>query len=561
MKRLSIVASSLVIFTLLISACSFTMPTITKTKPAPAGRSAPASSEPKSSAPTATLAPETSSTAVSNDLSGLDAYESTLTSVYERVNPSVVSIEMTAKVKSSIPQLDLPDNFPDIPQFSFPDNNGSEEKLQQGIGSGFVWDKEGHIVTNNHVVDNAESITVTFEDGTSLPGKVLGTDRNSDLAVVQVDKSKVDLKPVELADSNKLKVGNLVMAIGNPFGLEGSFSVGVVSALGRSLPVDEASTTGTTGSYSIPDVIQTDAPINPGNSGGVLVNSRGQVVGVTTAIESPVRANAGIGFAVPSAIIQKVVPALIQDGKYTYTYLGLAGGTLTSDLAVAMGLKETQRGILVNSINPNTPADKAGLRGSDKETQIQGQKVKVGGDVITRIDGQELKKFEDLVSYLARSTVVGQVVTLDIIRDGKEQTVKVTLEARPTAEKTAVPEESSIKGNAWLGVSLYTVSPDVVKAMKLSESTKGALIQSIEKDRPADKAGLHGGDKPVTIDNEQIMVGGDIITAINGDAVENVQDIRSKILRASPGDEVKLTILRDGSEKEITVKLEERPAQ
>ncbi len=320
MKKISVVMSSLLILTILLSACSFSIPTITKTKPASEAAQAAGGNAP-SAAPTATLVPESSAAAIPADSTGLDAYQAALTGVYERVNPSVVSIEVTARVKTQLPQLDIPNSFPELPQFSNPEDGSSQQQLQQGLGSGFVWDKEGHIVTNNHVVDGAETITVTFEDGTSLPAKVLGTDKNSDLAVIQVEKGSIELKPVELADSNKLKVGNLVMAIGNPFGLEGSFSVGVISALGRSLPVDENFGTSSNASYTIPDVIQTDAPINPGNSGGVLVNTRGQVIGVTTAIESPIRANAGVGFAVPSAIIQKVVPALIQDGKFFYTYL------------------------------------------------------------------------------------------------------------------------------------------------------------------------------------------------------------------------------------------------
>jgi S1-C subfamily serine protease len=542
---------------LLLSACSFTLPEISKTKPAPAGTAEKQNASPSTVA-TATLVPETSSAQPSTDVASLESYESTLTGVYERVNPSVVSIEVTSKVKNRVQNFDLPFDFPDLPENSLPDNNGSQEQIQQGVGSGFVWDREGYIVTNNHVVDGAENITVTFEDGTSLSAKVIGTDRNSDLAVVKVDKGVEDLKPVELADSNKLKVGNLVMAIGNPFGLEGSYSVGVVSALGRTLAVDQTSTTG---SYSIPDIIQTDATINPGNSGGVLVNSKGQVVGVTTAIESPVRASSGVGFAVPSALIQKVVPALIQEGKYSYTYLGLAGGTLTSDLAKAMGLKETQRGILVNSINPNTPADKAGLIGSTKETKINGITVKVGGDVITAIDGQELRRFEDLISYLARATVVGQKVKLDIIRDGKPMQVETTLEARPAAEKTAQTQDETIKGNAWLGVTPADITPEIAKAMELKDNTKGALIVSLEKDGPADKAGLRGGDKPLEINGETVMVGGDIITAMNGKPVESVKDLRNQILHANPGDEIKMSILRNGSEQDITVKLEERPAQ
>jgi serine protease Do len=558
MKRLSIITSSIVIAMLILSACSFTMPEISKTKPAPA-----AAAESQSAAPstpsTVAVVPETSS-AQSPAGSPLESYESMLTSVYDQVNPSVVSIDVTSTVTAQSQSFNLPFNLPNLPNNSQPNNNnGAQDQIQQGAGSGFVWDREGYIVTNNHVVEGADSITVTFADGTSLPAKVVGTDKNSDLAVVKVDKGVLDLKPVELADSNKLKVGNLVMAIGNPFGLGSSYSVGVVSALGRTLAVDQ---TATTGSYSIPDIIQTDATINPGNSGGVLVNSKGQVEGVTTAIESPVRASSGVGFAVPSAIIQKVVPALIQNGKYDYTYLGLSGGTLTSDLAKAMGLKETQRGILVNSINPNTPADKAGLVGSSKETKINGLTAKVGGDVITAIDGQELHKFEDLISYLARATVVGQKVKLDVIRDGKPMQVEATLEARPATEKTAqTAQDAPITGSAYLGVTPTDITPEIAKAMDLKDTIKGALILSLDKNGPADKAGLRGGDKPVQINGETVMVGGDIITAMNGKAVESVRDLRDQLLRANPGDEMKITILRGGSEQELTAKLVERPAQ
>ncbi|MEI8132595.1 MAG: trypsin-like peptidase domain-containing protein [Leptolinea sp.] len=557
MKKIPVFLTSMIILTIILSACSFTLPNLTDGKPVE--NAAPAVGVPvRSAAPTATLVPEGAAAPVQIDTAMIDAYQGTLTSIYEAVNPSVVSIEVASKVNMQNPQLELPFNFPNLPQNPNSPNDNSQQQFQRGLGSGFVWDKEGHIVTNNHVIDGAETIKVTFADGTSLEGKVLGTDKNSDLAVIQIDKTKIDLKPVELADSNKLKVGNLVVAIGNPFGLEGSFSVGVVSALGRSLPVES----GVGGqSYSIPDVIQTDAPINPGNSGGVLVNSRGQVVGVPTAIESPVRANAGIGFAVPSAIIQKVIPSLIQDGKFSYTFLGISGGTLTSDLAKAMGLPESQRGILVNAANPNTPADKAGLKGSNKEIDIQGQKVKIGGDVITQIDGQELHRFEDLVSYLARATVVGQQVKLDIIRDGKEMQITVTLEARPEKEKTAVPEDSSIRGNAWLGVGLQNLTPEISSEMKLDEKVSGVLVATVEKDSPADKAGLKGGDKPMDINGKLIMVGGDIITAIDGESVESGQVLRNKIIQANPGDEIKLTVLRESTEKEITVTLGERPVQ
>ena len=186
---------------------------------------------------------------------------------------------------------------------------------------------------------------------------------------------------------------------------------------------------------TIPDIIQTDAPINPGNSGGVLVDAQGQVFGVTSAIESPVRANAGIGFAIPSAIVKNVVPALIKDGKYIHTWLGISGTDLVPELATAMNLDAGQRGALVEEIMPNSPAEKAGLKGSDKQVTIEGQSAIVGGDVIVKIDSMPVVGMDDLIAYLARSTKVGQQVTVAIIRDGKEQSIDVTLAARPTAEE------------------------------------------------------------------------------------------------------------------------------
>jgi len=202
----------------------------------------------------------------------------------------------------------------------------------------------------------------------------------------------------------------LAVAIGNPFTLENTMTVGIVSALAGSclsVPAPRYKARNAL-HYTIPDIIQTDAPINPGNSGGVLVNDQGQVVGVTAAIESPVRASAGIGFAIPSNIVQKVVPELIQSGKYEHPWLGLSGTSLNPDLATAMNLKEDQRGALVIEVTPGSPADKAGLRGSDRQVEIEGESVPVGGDVVTAINGEPVHTFDDLVAYLAGSTQINQ---------------------------------------------------------------------------------------------------------------------------------------------------------
>ncbi len=342
--------------------------------------------------------------------------EAVLANLYTQVNPSVVSLEVVQQATTN-------------PSSRF---GQRQQPVERAVGSGFVWDTTGNIVTNNHVVAGATQIAVVFYDGTTVTGKVIGTDPNSDLAVVKVDAPANQLRPVQIADSTQVKVGQLAIAIGNPFGEQNTMTTGIISALGRSIPVNASVLSGA--SYSIPDVIQTDAPINPGNSGGVLLNAQGQVVGVTAAIESSSGVSAGIGFAIPSVIVQKVVPALIKNGRYDHPYLGVSGTSLTPTLAQAMSLKADRRGALVLEVVPNGPASKAGLRGGSRQTTVDGAAATVGGDVIVAMDGQTIKKFDDVIAYLARSTQVNQTVTLTILRDGKEQTLKLTLGARPNTQ-------------------------------------------------------------------------------------------------------------------------------
>ena len=379
-----------------------------------------------------------------------------LEQLYTAVNPTVVNIQVTMQAGAGqmeqIPGLpDMP-NLPGLPfqlDPNSPDGQGAPQqrcRSSAALGSGFVWDKQGHIVTNNHVVDGAEKVTVTFADGLTLEAEVVGRDPESDLAVIKVDASKADLRPITLADSTQLRVGQFAVAIGNPFGLEGSMSFGIVSALGRSLPTSSSASGMGGPSYTIPDIIQTDAPVNPGNSGGVLLDLQGNLIGVPTAIESPVRGSSGVGYAVPSIIVQKVVPELIEKGAFEHPYIGLSGGTLNTEMAKAMNLPDTTRGVLVGTVSEGSPAEKAGLQGSDKEAEIDGQQVKVGGDVITAIAGQPIKDFEDLTTYLARSGKVGQQVELSVIRDGKETTVTLTLAARPA--KPQVESASSSEPQA-----------------------------------------------------------------------------------------------------------------
>jgi serine protease Do len=381
-------------------------------------------------APTATAPAATAgSTAASGNLA---AFETTLEQIYSQVSPSVVNIEVVESGTATSSQggngrRGFGNGNP------FPFGNVPQAGPQTALGSGFVWSTDGYIVTNNHVVDGATNITVTFADGTTVTGTKVGNDPNADLAVIKVNVPASELHPVQLADSTQVKVGQLAIAIGNPFGLQGTMTEGIISGLERTLPVGSGTGNSLTGAtYSIPDIIQTDASINPGNSGGVLVDDQGRVVGVTSAIESPVQSNAGVGFVIPSAIVQKVVPSLIKRGHYDHPWLGVVGTTLTPDVAKAMNLKDQQRGALVISVDQNGPAAKAGLKGSDQQVTVNGAQLPTGGDVITAINGQPVNRFEDLASYLFDSTTAGQTVSLTVIRGGQEQTISVTLGVLPT---------------------------------------------------------------------------------------------------------------------------------
>jgi S1-C subfamily serine protease len=484
----------------------------------------------------------------------LDAVESTLGQIYDEVNPSVVNIQIIQTGAS------LPAEMPAIPGIPSDPSLPEQPFQAQGLGSGFVWDTQGHIVTNNHVVANADKITVTFSDGTMVPGDVVGTDPHSDLAVIKVDLPASRLEPIDLADSTQIKVGQLAVAIGNPFGLDGSMTVGFVSALGRSLPVQSSSLR--LGNYTIPDIIQTDAPINPGNSGGVLVNDEGQLIGVPTAIESPVGANAGIGFAVPSAIVQRVVPALIREGQYEHPWLGISGTSLTTQLAEAMELDTDQRGVLVLDVVEDGPAAQAGLMGSENKVEIGGLDTRVGGDVIVTVDGQSLADFEDMVTYLARNTEVGTTIHISILRDGRVEELDVTLAARPEDQQMvqAGTQPAPVTRGAWLGIQGTSVTPEIAQAMGLDDDQQGVLIQQVILDTPADEAGLLGGEEITDINGQQVAVGGDVIVAADGVPIEGFDSLLAFMQTTDPGQNVTFTVLRDGAAISVPITLGERPA-
>lgn len=493
----------------------------------------------------------------------LSTYETTLENIYTQVNPSVVNIQVVESGQS----IQITPNSPNSSPFSgLPGIPGSPNQGQAGtseaLGSGFVWDKQGDIVTNNHVVAGAAKIDVTFYDNTTVSAKVVGTDINSDLAVIKVDVAANELTPVTLADSKQVRVGQVAIAIGNPFGLQGTMTQGIISGLGRSLPVGVGTTTGPT--YQIPDVIQTDAPINPGNSGGVLVDDLGHVVGVTSAIESPVQASSGVGFVIPSAIVQKVIPALIQTGHYDWPYLGITGTSLNPDLAKAMNLDSQQRGALVVSVVPGGPADKAGIKGSDRQVTINGQTEIVGGDVITGIQDQQMNSMDDVIAYVANNTQVGQKVSLTILRNGKSMNIDLTLGARP-GQNQGQSSSSSITvpsvGQIYLGIVGISLTPEIALAMNLPSNQQGVLVEKVEAGSPADAAGLNGSFKPMTVNGGQIQIGGDVIIAVDNQSIAQLQDLQSVLQLDSVGQQITLTIIRNGSHEDIPVTLAAQPTQ
>jgi S1-C subfamily serine protease len=325
----------------------------------------------------------------------VDVEEQLFIELYQRVSPSVVHIAVTTGGLTG-----------------------------SGTGSGFVWDTEGHIVTNNHVVESARRIEVRFADDTTGEAEVVGTDADSDLAVIRVDVPASLLEPVELGDSDALCVGQRAIAIGNPFGLEQTMTTGIVSALGRVLRQQSG--------FSLPQLIQTDAAINPGNSGGPLLDSQGRVIGVTTLIFSSSGTNAGVGFAVPVNTVKRVVPSLIATGRYADPWLGIQGGSITSLLAEDLDLPVDQ-GVLVQTVVPGGPADEAGLRGGDRQVSFEGAPLATGGDIIMAIDDTAVQDMDDLIVYLADMSV-GQRVTLTVLRDGRQQRIELRLGERPAGE-------------------------------------------------------------------------------------------------------------------------------
>ena len=463
--------------------------------------------------------------------------------LYEAINPSVVYIYVAKAAEGNETtymddyEFDFGEIFPEwqefFKQFEQEQNNGRnrqqeerEPQLTYGSGTGFVWDEAGHIVTNNHVIENAVEVTITYSDGIQRNATVIGADPDSDLAVLEIENPKEGLIPVTMGDSSAIKPGDLAAAIGNPLGQTGTMTQGIISALGRSYAVGENDGTG---NYQIPDVIQTDASINPGNSGGVLINADGEVIGVVMAFSSYSYSSAGIGYAIPSNLVKRVIPALIENGEYQHPWIGFSGSALTPEINEQLELDHDQRGALIQTIQPNSPAAAAGIQGGDEDIQVsRNVYVKAGGDIITRINDREVKGMDDIIAYLSSNTSIGDTITLHLIRDGKEMDVDLTLAARPNAAQRLANanqgQEEEGSGEANIGrPTLGVLITD------LSEEGTGVLVNEVFEDSAAEDAGMEAGD---------------IITDFDGVPVASVQDLMDELDNHLPGERVTVTILR-----------------
>ena len=333
----------------------------------------------------------------------------TLGDVLSSSKSSLTLVELFEKSEEGVVKIQVVRN-------NIPGDTGS-------VGSGFVYDNLGHIITNAHVVDGATKATVTFLDGSQYDAEIIGKDKFTDIAVIKVSEKPRLLHPLQIGDSSQLRVGEQVAAIGNPFGLSGSMTSGIVSQMGRLLPSQDSG-------FSIPDVIQTDAAINPGNSGGPLLNLRGEVVGINTAIQSSSGEFSGVGFAIPSNTAIKIVPSLIEDGEYHHPWIGISGRDIDPDLARVLELKDA-KGFLIITVVDGSPADKAGLKGMTATQVIDGKEYPADGDIIISVDDKEVRKISDILIHLQREKSVGDTMVLGVLRDGEFMHKFLTLVERP----------------------------------------------------------------------------------------------------------------------------------
>ena len=427
------------------------------------------------------------SSTTSDQVSDARRISQAFVSVAERLAPSVVRI--TARQRAAAVASDDEGTTQGIDPFEgtpferffdgFHRGGPSMPVPKMGMGSGVVIDYDGHILTNNHVVADADELEVTFVDGKELPAKLVGRDPRTDVAVIQVDGAQAKVQPATWGDSDKLQVGEWVIAIGNPFGLDHSVTVGVLSAKGR---------------YGfapgkLEDFLQTDASINPGNSGGPLVNLDGQVVGINTMIAG---LGTGVGFAVSEAMARPIVQQLIETGKVTRPYVGILMQSMTPQLRQAIGDKAPEKGALVSQVMDKSPAKEAGVQ---------------EGDIVLKVDGQPTADSRD-VQRAVLGKKVGEKIKLDVWRQGKEQEISVRTASEHESETTVASARNDKEGK--LGLSLQTMSPEIASRLNLEEDTKGAVITAVQPGSPADVAGLREGDVIVGVDRNVVASAGDV---------------------------------------------------
>jgi serine protease Do len=433
----------------------------------------------------------------------------TFINVAKQVKPAVVNIDVVEKARRSS-SMRLPEGFPQIP--GFPPSGEGQSRRQRGTGSGVIISADGYILTNNHVAGEAEQINVKLSDGREFKARRVGTDPETDIAVIKIDAQ--NLPYARLGNSDSLEQGEWVIALGSPFGLEQTMTAGIVSATGRTL----------TGTYD--NYIQTDASINPGNSGGPLINMQGEVVGINTMIFSRSGGSEGIGFAIPANLVNKVYAQLIKGGKVTRGYLGVTLQPVTAALARTVGY-DGKDGALINDLaNTDAPAAKAGLR---------------SGDIIVEVNGKAVKSPKE-VTELVADLPVGKAVPVKFVRDGRVQTTTVTLAERPARLGEPAREENDDEGEnpGKLGITIQNVTPEVARQLKL-KITSGVLITDVQPDGPAAEAGLNQGD---------------VIHRVGRTPINSRQDFMSALASIKNDKEIVLQVERGGQLRFVSVTLE-----
>jgi len=467
--------------------------------------------------------------AATNPSTKASEISSSFADVIEKASPAVVNISSTRVIKASDQQGQGRGennpfmNDPFFRQFFGGQGARPHDQRESGLGSGIIISPQGYILTNNHVVDKATTLKVTLLDGRQFPAKLVGADPQSDVAVVKIDATNLPTLP--FASSSAARVGDLCFAIGNPFGYDHTVTMGIVSAKGRSLE----------GGGHLQDFIQTDAAINPGNSGGALINAKGELIGMNTAIITGggfggEAGNIGIGFAVPSDMAKRVMDQLIKNGKVSRGYIGVTLQHVTPDLAQQFGLKDIHAAV-INDVTPGAPGAKAGLK---------------VGDAITSIDGQSIKDSNDLQIKVTEHAP-GSTVALGVVRDGKPMTIKVTLGTRPTAANFGEigknqegnnqgEGENGNAGKTSYGITVQALTPDVTQSLQLPPNVHGVVVDSVDSGSPASEA----------------VTRGDVITAVDRHPVNNVADFQ-RLMGQANGKSVLLTVNRGGQSAFIVV--------